>query len=142
MRRLIQEGELVGFKVGRQWRVEERNLSAYVRRQKKKEAWREKLRGDPNPSQDGTSRRDAFPEIVRAEDLRALVRDRGLRGIVSRVGLVLRRLGLLLAGHVGSRLRRRSASRAAGKRHHKHTPGRDRVAEGHDRTFPSRRLRT
>ena len=46
VRRLIQEGELIGFKVGQQWRVEERDLSAYVRRQKKKEAWREKLRGD------------------------------------------------------------------------------------------------
>lgn len=45
VRRLIQEGELIGFKVGRQWRVEERDLNAYVRRQKKKEAWREKLRG-------------------------------------------------------------------------------------------------
>ena len=44
MRRLIQDGELIGFKVGRQWRVEERDLNAYIRRQKKKEAWREKLR--------------------------------------------------------------------------------------------------
>ena len=44
VRRLIKEGELIGFKVGRQWRVEERDLNAYIRRQKKKEAWREKLR--------------------------------------------------------------------------------------------------
>ena len=46
VRRLIKEGELIGFKVGLQWRVEERDLNAYVRRQKKKEAWREKLRGE------------------------------------------------------------------------------------------------
>ena len=46
VRRLIQDGELIGFKVGQQWRVEERDLNAYVRRQKKKEAWREKLRGE------------------------------------------------------------------------------------------------
>ena len=45
VRRLIQDGELIGFKVGRQWRVEERDLNAYIRRQKKKEAWREKLKG-------------------------------------------------------------------------------------------------
>jgi len=53
VRRLIQEGELIGFKVGRQWRVEERDLNAYVRRQKKKEAWREKLRGGPKPQPGG-----------------------------------------------------------------------------------------
>jgi putative molybdopterin biosynthesis protein len=42
--RLIREGDLLAFKVGRQWRVEERDLKAYIRRQKKKEAWRERVR--------------------------------------------------------------------------------------------------
>jgi len=36
--RLIKNGELRGFKVGREWRFEEKDIDAYIERQRQKAA--------------------------------------------------------------------------------------------------------
>jgi len=39
VRRLLKNGTLNGFKVGRQWRIDETDLKSYIRQQKKRSEW-------------------------------------------------------------------------------------------------------
>ena len=38
--RLLKKGEIVGYKVGDSWRIDEKDLKAYIRKQKKKRSFK------------------------------------------------------------------------------------------------------
>ena len=38
--RLLKKGEIVGYKVGDSWRIDEKDLKAYIRKQKKKKSFK------------------------------------------------------------------------------------------------------
>ncbi|MEA1963655.1 MAG: helix-turn-helix domain-containing protein [Candidatus Aerophobetes bacterium] len=38
--RLLKKGEIVGYKVGDSWRIDEKDLKAYIKRQKKKRSFK------------------------------------------------------------------------------------------------------
>ena len=38
--RLLKKGEIVGYKVGDAWRIDEKDLKAYIRKQKKKRSFK------------------------------------------------------------------------------------------------------
>ena len=40
--RLLKRGEITAFKVGDQWRIDEEDLKAYIKKKKKRQAWNEK----------------------------------------------------------------------------------------------------
>ena len=39
VRRLLKNGNLNGFKVGRRWRIDESDLRKYIKRQRKRSEW-------------------------------------------------------------------------------------------------------
>jgi len=38
--RLLKKGEIVGYKVGDSWRIDEKDLKTYIRKQKKKRSFK------------------------------------------------------------------------------------------------------
>jgi len=38
--RLLKKGEIIGYKVGDSWRIDEKDLKAYIRKQKKKRSFK------------------------------------------------------------------------------------------------------
>jgi len=38
--RLLKKGEIIGYKVGDSWRIDEKDLKAYIRKQKKKKSFK------------------------------------------------------------------------------------------------------
>ena len=38
--RLLKKGEIVGYKVGDSWRIDEKDLKAYIKKQKKKSSFK------------------------------------------------------------------------------------------------------
>ena len=38
--RLLKKGEIVGYKVGDSWRIDEKDLKAYIKKQKKKRSFK------------------------------------------------------------------------------------------------------
>jgi len=38
--RLLKKGEIIGYKVGDAWRIDEKDLKAYIRKQKKKRSFK------------------------------------------------------------------------------------------------------
>jgi len=42
VRRMIKDKELLAYKIGKEWRVDEPDLKAYIARLKKKEDWHER----------------------------------------------------------------------------------------------------
>ena len=38
--RLLKKGEIAGYKVGKVWRMDEKDLKAYIRKQKKKRSFK------------------------------------------------------------------------------------------------------
>ncbi len=38
--RLLKKGEIAGYKVGKVWRIDEKDLKAYIRKQKKKRSFK------------------------------------------------------------------------------------------------------
>ena len=40
--RLLKRGEITAFKVGDQWRIDEDDLKAYIKKKKKRQEWNEK----------------------------------------------------------------------------------------------------
>ncbi len=43
--RLLKRGEITAFKVGDQWRIDEEDLKAYIKKKKKRQEWNEKQSG-------------------------------------------------------------------------------------------------
>jgi putative molybdopterin biosynthesis protein len=43
--RLLKKGEITAFKVGDQWRIDEEDLKAYIKKKKKRQEWNEKQSG-------------------------------------------------------------------------------------------------
>ena len=43
--RLLKRGEITAFKVGDQWRIDEEDLKAYIKKKKKRQEWNEKQGG-------------------------------------------------------------------------------------------------
>jgi len=39
VRRLLKNGNLNGFKIGRRWRIDESDLRKYIKRQRKRSEW-------------------------------------------------------------------------------------------------------
>lgn len=42
VRRMIKDKELLAYKIGKEWRLDEPDLKAYIARLKKKEEWHER----------------------------------------------------------------------------------------------------
>ena len=42
VRRLIKDKEILAYKIGKEWRVDELDLKAYIAKLKKKEEWHER----------------------------------------------------------------------------------------------------
>ena len=40
--RLLKRGDITAFKVGDQWRIDEEDLKAYIKKKKKRQEWNEK----------------------------------------------------------------------------------------------------
>lgn len=43
--RLLKRREITAFKVGDQWRIDEEDLKAYIKKKKKRQEWNEKQSG-------------------------------------------------------------------------------------------------